>query len=168
MNAGDVVFAHSGGLMGKLIRLGEWLKLRRGTWNHVAILDREVDGEWYVIQAELKGVTNDGKLSDVAIGGNYEVLPCPCNSSEVLRFARGEVGTEYGILTIIAIALDILSWQWVPAFRSGRKPSWICSAISAESLRFGGWYHRFSDIYDVTPQEVYDALTLHQTVIPVV
>ena len=160
MNPGDIVFAHNSGWMARLIRVGEWLKLRQDTWNHVAILDRQIDGEWYVIQAEIRGVTNTGKLSEIAPGGNYEVIPCPCNASEVLRFARGEVGTEYGILTILAIAIDILTWSLVPSFRSSRRPSWICSALGAESLRFGGWYHRYNSVYDVTPQDVYDALVL--------
>ncbi len=113
------------------------------------------DQKSYVIQAELKGVTRGQELT-----GEYIVLQPPktVNTAKLLKFARRQVGLEYGVLTIFAIAFDIVTWQWVPSLRGARKPSWICSALGAESARFGGWLADFIDIYSVTPQQVLDAM----------
>jgi hypothetical protein len=159
MKPGDIVFAHSTGILGRIIRLGEWIRFCPGSmWNHVAILDREVDGVWYIIQAEAKGVTNDKALDSVAPGGHYTVLSTPrgVDNRKVLRFARAQVGYAYGWLTILAVAVDILTPFWFPAFRS--KNSWICSALGAEALRAGGWIKNWRDIYLVTPAQLWTAL----------
>ena len=113
MQAGDLVFAHSKGIIGKAIRFGELLRggSKGSKWNHVAIIDRPADnGDWYIIQAEAKGVTNDKLLSSIAPGGHYEVVPLPLTvqHKDVLEFARGQVGAKYGIITIISCVLDIL------------------------------------------------------------
>jgi hypothetical protein len=137
--------------MGKLIRLGEWLRFRKGCeWNHAFI---EVDGR--VIQATLRGVTDTATLED--IGGRYVLLNLPdlVDPTELLAFAKAQVGLEYGFFTILAIAIDITTWNWFPAFRGARKQSWICSALVGESLRYGGWLRNFVDIYTITPAELY-------------
>ena len=36
----------------------------------------------------------------------------------------------------------------------------------AEALRYGGWLHQWIDIYDVTPQQGFDALAIGGSVIP--
>jgi len=159
---GDIGFARSTGIMGRLIRVGEWLKFRKGSsWNHMFIVDRVVDEVPYIIQATLKGVTNTMMLEDVAPGGKYITMPPPdcVMRDELLVFARRQVGLRYGYWTIVAIALDILTWQWFPAFRGARKSSWICSALGCESLRYGGWLYDWIDIYCVTPAQAWEALT---------
>ena len=161
---GQIGFAHTTGIMGRLIRLGEALKLKKGSeWNHAFIVsDKKTwTGEPLIIQATLKGVTGNCALSTVAPGGDYTILELPpgVDPAKVLEFAKAQVGMRYGYFTILAIALDIVTWQWFPAFRGARKPSWICSALSGESLRFGGWLHEFIDIYTTTPSQLYDALT---------
>lgn len=160
MLPGDIGFARTTGPMGILIRFGEWLKFRRSSVNHMFILDRQVGEDWYVIQATIRGVTDSMKLSDVAPGGKVWLKPCPdgVDRDRVLQFARSQVGLKYGWLTIAAIAIDILTWNWVPSFRAARHPSWICSALACESLRFGGWLHQWLDIYAVFPQEALKAL----------
>jgi hypothetical protein len=157
---GDVGFAHTNGAMGKVIRVGEWLRLHKNTWNHQFALDRYENGEWYVIQAEMAGVTNTRKLEEVAPGGRYEIVPLPteCNRDLFLEFIRGEVGAEYGWTTDLAMSIDILSWSWFPSFRGARKASWQCAALINEGMRFGGWYHRYLDVYCVFPEQGYDAL----------
>lgn len=153
---GYVGFSKSDGFMGRAIRFGEMISGGRGEVNHMFIVDK-VDGDrCTTIQAQIKGVTR-GELLD----GEYLILQPPRGVSlnRVLAFARKQVGLEYGIFTILAIAIDIITWQWVPSFRGARKPSWICSALGAECLRFGGWLHAgWIDIYTVTPQQVLDAL----------
>lgn len=140
--------------MGRLIRFGEKVKFHHAEWNHVAILDRFEDGEWYVIQAEARGVTNFRKLSEV--GDSYQVVPCPAAAPLVLEFARGEVGRKYGFIQLLCDAIDLVTPLWFVAFR--RPNTWVCSSLAGEALRAGGWIHRWKDSYCVTPQELFDAL----------
>lgn len=154
---GDIGFAHNKGAMAKLIRVGEWLKFRKGSgWNHMFVVAE--DGN--IIQATLKGVIIS-PLVTVAPGGHYFTMPPPVGvrREDVLAFAKAQVGLRYGVLTIFAIATDILTWQWVPALRGARKSSWICSGLGCEALRYGGWLHDWIDIYTVTPAQAYLALS---------
>ncbi len=154
---GSLVFCHSKGIIGSAIRWGERLRFR-GTgdfYNHVAVIDH--DGT--VIQAEARGVTAGATLASIAPGGSYEIVTVPgVNPDQVIEFALQEVGSEYGYLTIAAIVLRIILPKWVPlpSFRS--DGTWICSALSGESIRFGGWLHRWRSIYDPVPSELYSAI----------
>ena len=163
IEAGDIGFARTTGAMGRMIRLGEWISFRKGDqWNHAFVIDRVENGVAYVLQATLKGVTNTATLDEVAPGGRYITFAPPeiVMSKELLYFARKQVGLRYGYWTIVAIAIDIVTWQWFPAFRGARKQSWICSALVGESLRYGGWYTPLLDIYTVTPAQLYCALKI--------
>jgi hypothetical protein len=155
---GDIGFARTVGKMGLLIRWGEWLKMRKSHFNHVFILDRFEGGVWYVIQAEIKGVTKTRSLAEVAPGGEFVIVPPPkgARDFDILDFARHQVGSKYGWYTIASIALDILTPDWFPAFRRGG--TWICSALGAESLRYGGWLYEWGDIYVITPEQLYCAI----------
>lgn len=157
---GDIGFSRSNGAMGRLIRFGERLRLKRGSqWNHEFVVSDQVDvdGTPLIIQATLKGITDTARIDGV---GEYVTMAPPdaCDRHELLVFMKAQVGTRYGVGTILAIALDILTWDWFPAFRGSRKNSWICSAVTNEAMRFAGWYHPFVNIYTVTPQDGYDAL----------
>jgi len=160
---GDIGFAHSNGTMAKLIRVGEWLKFRRSEWNHQFVVSDmvDIDGMPFVIQATMRGVTDTARLDQVAPGGRYLTLPPPpeVDRAKLLEFCKKQVGLEYGYLTDIAMALDIVTWQWFPAFRGARKQSWQCAALVNEGLRYGGWLHEWLSIYNIFPQEGYDALT---------
>jgi hypothetical protein len=161
VQAGDVGFAHTKGMMGKLIRLGETFRFKKwSAWNHEFVVDRVVDGVPYIIQATLRGVTDSAPLADVAPGGRYTTMAPPdgVDRHEFLVFCRSQVGMHYSLGTILAIAIDIVTWDWFPAFRGARKPSWICSALVNEGLRYGGWLHQWRDIYSMTPAEGYGAL----------
>jgi hypothetical protein len=120
----------------------------------------DVDGTSFVIQATLRGVTNTCRLDQVALDGRIFTMAPPdaCDRHELLAFAKAQVGVRYGIGTIIAIALDIATWDWFPAFRGARKQSWICSALVCESMRFSGWLYNFVNIYTVTPQDGWNAV----------
>lgn len=160
---GTLVFCHSKDFIGKVIRFGEALRWKRGAhFNHVAIIDRVVDGVAYVIQAEARGVTDCRRLDEVAPGGTYELVALPegVDAEQVLDFARAQVGSKYGFGTIAAIAIDILTPSWFPSLRPANKKSnsWICSALVHESMRFGGFYLHVPDIYLITPAELYLAI----------
>jgi hypothetical protein len=154
---GYVGFSRSPDLMGKLIRLGEHLSGGVGEVNHMFVLDENER----VIQAEMRGVTNRMFLSDLReINESVTIVKPPpeVRLSDVVKFANSQVGICYGLWTDVGIGIDMVTWQWVPALRGARKPSWICSALGGESLRFGGWLNNCIDIYTRTPQQVKDAL----------
>lgn len=148
-------YVKSPGLMGKLIRIGEGLT-GKSEVNHMVVFGN--DGK--VIQAEMAGVTYNATYEDILSHGICYVVKPPreVNLKKVVQFAEAQVGISYGLWTDIGIGIDMVTWQWVPAFRGARKPSWICSALGTESLRFGGWLHNTIDIYTITPQQSKDAL----------
>lgn len=125
---------------------------------------------WTVIQAEAHGVTGsrpDGttfmqrRLPDVAPGGFIRLVRPPkgIDPYRVLEFARGEVGAEYGVLTVLGVAFDKVTPAWLH-FPIRRPGTWICSALAGESLRLGGFNHRWDDVYDVDPASLLSALLL--------
>lgn len=163
MESGDLVFCTSKGLIGASIR---WAQRREfseiySQYNHVAILDRGVDGEWYVIQAEASGVTNDKKLDSVAPGGKYKVVSLPggVDRAKFLEFARSQVGSSYGFTTILSCALDILLPDRICLRKSG---TWICSGLAAASLMYGGFIgaQGWPDLYTVIPSDIASAIAL--------
>ena len=162
---GDVGFAHTKGWMGRFIRWGEWLRFRKGSWvNHAFTVDSiDEDGTAWIVQATLRGVIRS-KLEDVAPGGTYFTVAPPggVDRVKIVEFAAKRVGDPYGVGTIAAIAFDLLSWNWIPSLRGARRPSWVCSALVAETLRFGGWDHQpeWPDVYEVTPAQLVLALDL--------
>ena len=175
IQAGDIGFAHNRGLMGRLIRFGEWLKGKglkrlwrrlRGEkiplnelWNHEFIVSKFENGEWWIIQATMEGVI-ESPLKSVAPGGRYITLapPIQCDRAKILEFAYSQVGTRYSILSDVAIGIDIVTWNWFPAFMNSYKRTWNCSGLTNEALRYAGWLHQWINVYTVTPQQGFDAL----------
>lgn len=153
---GNLVFCHSTDIIGKSIRLGEWLRFRTGDfYNHVAVIDH--DGT--VIQARARGVTAGDALATIAPGGSYEVIPVPdADPNKIIEFARAQVGNEYGYISIVSIALRILVPKWLPLPSIRQNSTWICSALGGESARFGGWLHNWPDLFNVVPSELYAAI----------
>ena len=153
---GDICFAHSNGLMGRAIRFAEFLRWRKGShWNHACVISRvDQDGTAYVIQAQLIGVA-EARLDSV---GEYVIIEPPrgVNRNKVLAFTKAQVGSKYGILSSISIVFDIISPDWFPSLRMPR--TWICSAVTGEALRYGGWLHNWDDLYCITPSQLFDSL----------
>jgi len=179
---GYIGFCHSVGVVGAAIRLDQRLS-GDPDWqvNHAFILDEPISGtlypnlieDWWVIQAEAHGVTGsrpDGtgfhraKLSSIAPGGYYEIVtpPSEINLTNVVGFARQEVGAEYGFFSIASLVVDELTPGFIRIdFR--KDGSWICSALAAEALRTGGWLHHWPDVYQVRPSQLRAALKLTQS-----
>ena len=162
MNPGDLVFCSTKGIIGKSIRWAQHFMpdSEYSKWNHVAILDRYVDGKWYLIQAQPKGITNTLTLDESAFGGTYEVLDLPssANRENVLKFARSQVGLKYSYLSILSCALDNILPD---AICLRKSKTWICSGLVAGALWYGGFYKvmELSDMYSTTPAEVAEAVT---------
>lgn len=156
--AGDLVFCHSKGMISWAIRWAQRLrnKPEDARWNHVAVLDKQVDGEWYVIQAEAKGVTNIRRLKDIAPGGKLKLvrLPETMSRKKFIDFIRSQVSDPYGFLTIVSIAVDFLLPQKVCIRKSG---TWVCSALVAGGLWYAGFPKAMTweDLYQVTPADLY-------------
>lgn len=156
--AGDLVFCYNTSLVGRAIRLAERLRWRSGSsYNHVAILDNKTAGSWTLIEAVGRGVTRGSPLTSSDRKNGYVIVPLPEGTcrEDVLAFARAQVGTKYGYLTLVSILVTLFS----PKFVNVMLPNtWICSALAGESLRCGGWIHTFGDIYQVSPAELSEAL----------
>lgn len=161
---GSIGFCHSTNIISRAIRLGERLRFRKGDfWNHAFIISDEVgdNGEPLIIQAIAKGVDGSRPLSTVAPGGKYEVVALPdgVDGKKVVEFAKAQIGDAYGYLSIFSTALKIIMPRWLPLPYIRTASSWYCSALAAESARAGGWLHKWPDVYDVVPSELYAALT---------
>jgi hypothetical protein len=156
---GDIGFARTNGLMGKLIRAGEWLKWRECEFNHtftVVAAGNTYDEIW-IVQAELRGVSLR-RLSEILPNASEIHLVAPpegADPKKIALFSLAQLGSPYGLMSITCLALDITTPDWFIAFR--RKNTWICSALSAEACRYAGWYHDFPDIYIVTPTGLWKA-----------
>ena len=142
--------------MARAIRLGERLRGKRGSFfNHACLIDRIEGDQIYILQAEPVGVTNDKLIESI---GSYVIVEPPdsVDKDRMMEFARKQVGLNYDWFAIMSILVDILTPNWFPAFRHGN--TWICSALVAESMRFGGWYHGWPDIYIPTPAQLWVAI----------
>ena len=167
MQAGDIGFAHSDGIIGKAIRLGEAMRGSKNDarWNHAFVLYKMTDDgtDWYIIQAEAKGVTCDKLLSQVAgLTGHYEIIPLDSRTdrASLLSFAHSQVGSKYGYVSIASCVFDILLPDSICLRKSG---TWICSGLVMAALTYGttpgiSEYVK-KDIYTTTPAEAYHFLT---------
>lgn len=160
LRVGDVGFARTKGIMGRLIRAGEWLKFRICDFNHtfVVVGTGETAEDTWIVQAELRGVSLR-RLSEILPAAEeiwYVSPPKEANPLKVAEFSLRQLGAPYGLLTIGCISIDILTPDWFISFR--RNGSWICSALTAESLRYAGWLADFDDIYIITPTGLWKAL----------
>ena len=153
---GDIGCAHSTGILGWLIRFGT-----RSTWNHsfvvVDVPASPTPETITVVQAEAHGVEL-AKLSDVAPGGTYAILPCPVGVDRaiVVREARALLREKYAFISIASIALKIIATALHIPFRLAiRDQSTLtCSAVVALSLFNGGWSMNVPDLYQCTPAEI--------------
>lgn len=149
---GDIVVAHSSGLIGWLIRVGT-----RSHWNHAAVVVA-VHGPTAalieVVQAEGHGVQRS-TLDRVAPHGSFAVVACPTgvNRALVVEQALATVGDAYAFVVIASLIVNI----FVPFFhlQLSKPGALICSAVAALSLHAGGYIHpSFSDLYAVTPAQL--------------
>jgi len=154
VKAGSLVLCESPDIIGRAIRLGEWIRWRGGCrWNHAAIAIEDGDNP-LVVQATGHGVSGTQRLHDLQ-GGFVAVIPPPLgvNSESIVRFATEQIGDHYGFLTIAGIVASQLSPSFLQ-FQTGRYNTWICSALAAESWRCGGWVYSWPDIYAVSPAQL--------------
>jgi hypothetical protein len=122
------------------------------SWNHMAIVE-SVDDDGTVWCIQMARRCERVKIQDVALGGHVKIIACPdnVNCDEAVAYARRQLGTKYGVLTIVSIAINIM----LPAcfrFDIRRADTLICSALVARSWEHGSWDCP-SDPFDITPAE---------------
>ncbi len=153
---GDVVLAHTRGLFGWLVRFGT-----HSRWSHAALIEAvgATPEQTWVIQAEAKGVTR-ATLDQVAPGGYYVIVPAPkgLDRQRMVAWARTRVGEEYGYLTVLSIAITLVT-PWFLRVDFRRQGSLICSALVALSLHAGGWLAHVGDFYQVSPADLESLLS---------
>lgn len=163
LRIGDIGFARTKGFMGRLIRLGEWLKFRSCDFNHtfVVVSTGLSYNDTWIVQAELRGVSLRRLSEILPDASEIHIIHPPkgVDGLKVAEFALRQLGDPYGLVTILCIALDITTPDWFLEFR--RNWSWICSALTGESLRYAGWLFDFKDIYTVTPTELWKAVNAY-------
>jgi len=137
---GDAVFAHTRNVYGVVIRFGQalrWWKYR--SWNHMAIVSKiDSNGQIWVIQMARR--CEEVKLENVAPKGKLKFVEIPEEVSRInsVEYAYKKLGTKYGILTIVSIAINLaLPKQIVFDVRS--KGTLICSALVAKAWEHGNW-----------------------------
>jgi hypothetical protein len=154
---GDLGWAKTTGLLGLLIRFGEWLKFRKADYNHAfTVVGVSETGEVHIVEATLRGV-KFSLLSDLLDkGATVEILPPPSHAdrTRIIEFNLKQVGDHYSLLSDVCIALDILTWDNFPSVR--RNGTWQCSALQMEALRYAGYFADWGDIYTVTPTQSYE------------
>jgi hypothetical protein len=153
---GDIVFMHGSDLVGRAIRLAERIRFHSGaTYNHVAILDADTAVGWTVIQAGGRGVTRGALLP----ADHYMIVTLPpgVDRTDVLAFARAQVGVRYGFIDIASILFNLLTPRAI-RIDIRRDGTLICSALGALSLLAGGWLHPIRDYYQCSPAELSEAL----------
>lgn len=155
---GDLVLAHSKGLFGWLIRLAESIRWHpQRYWNHAAIVVEVADEKVFVVQMGRRCVRS--RLMDVAPGGVIGVRPAPpgIDVRRAVAYAERLVGTDYGILTLFSIALNLLTPRFLHVdFRRADhgQGTLICSALVARAWEHGGWWCPFPDPFQVTPAQL--------------
>ena len=143
---GDFILTHSSGIFGHLIRLGQRLQYFGADkvfahWSHAAIF---ADDQGNIIEALGGGV----QKRNIAVYDNteYVVVHLPAATSiddraQAVLFAEHSLNESYGWLTIISIALTLLTGSH---FSFGLDGQQICSALVARSIE------RIGVIFDET------------------
>lgn len=155
---GDCVLADTRGAYGRLIQFGQALRWKRHSrWHHGAIVTQiDPDGQVWCVQMAKHG--EKVKIEEIAPGRPLKIIPCPkgVDRKKSVDYANKIVGTDYGILTIVSIAITILT---PGAFRIDfrHEGTLICSAAVARSWEHGGWDCPV-DPFSITPAQIDELL----------
>ena len=136
LRAGDFILTHGNDLFGHLIRFGQALKFhgddRKYTyWSHAALV---IDEQGTLIEALSQGVCRTNISHYTPAEYHLVRLGSTTNDedrTEAVRFAQTVVGDTYGWLTIVNIALRLLTGGKLAFEIDGQ---FICSALVARSM----------------------------------
>lgn len=148
---GDFILTHNNGFLARLIRFGQslrfWGKDRKYIrWNHAAMI---VTGDGAIIEALGKGVVMNRlekyTPTEYQLVSIDTIVAAPADRSQVVAFARWALNEPYGFVTIISIALSLLTGC---KFNFGFDGQCICSGLVARALE------RTNAIFERTPSHM--------------
>jgi hypothetical protein len=135
---GDIVLAHTKGLYGAAIRVAQWIRWKGfNTWNHAAIVVSNDAGVIKCVEMAIRCELIT--LDDIAPAGKIILVIAPdgVDRERAVAYALRQVGTKYGVLTILSILFNLFTPNFISIdFR--RLHTLICSALVARSLEHGG------------------------------
>jgi uncharacterized protein YycO len=158
---GEFILTHQRAWTSRCIQWGQRLRFhgrnRRYTyWNHAALI---INAKGDLIEALGSGVV----LSNIAkyAPGEYHVVRVQATAADraqAVAFAQSCLGQQYGRLTILSIALALLTGGRLSFGLDGQH---ICSGLVARALE------RIGEIFDRTPSHITPAdLAMHYRVQP--
>jgi len=153
---GDFLLTHSSGIYGKLIRLGEALRYWGegkvfAHWSHAAIF---VNDAGDIVEA-LGGGVQKRNISAYQ-GAEYVVVHLPATTTpldrqQAVEFAEFSLNDPYGWLTIVSIALCLLTGA---KFSFGVDGQQICSALVARCIERIGEIFPEGDPWHLSPADL--------------
>lgn len=150
---GTVGVCHSPGLLGKLIRAGEWLDPTHHRavwhqehpeaahepwyWNHAFVI---VGADGSTIEAGSKGIVRNNVTShanQIILKDPFGNQPRPdAHYKAVVQYAVAHLGVPYSVLDDVCLGVDCLTgWK----LHDPRPGVFICSEFAAKCLEAGGW-----------------------------
>lgn len=141
MKAGDILFVRGNSLVSKTIRLFD-----KGDFTHVAIAMSET----HILEAQYYTKT---RITPIYFD-NYEIVDVGLNGDEVLRFGVNLTGKWYDYLQILSFMLK---------HRRNNPNHLICSELVATVLFGLGVVEDYSEVRDLTPNELFDYLRLYSS-----
>ena len=151
---GDFILTHGSTFYGRLIRFGQYLRFRGpdrkyAWWNHTALIVSESGDLIEAFGTDGVVSTNIASYAPtdytlVQLGS----LARPGDREQVVAYARWALGQRYGWITIVSIALNLLTGGKVNFGIDGQS---ICSGLVARALE------RTSAIFDRSPSHTMPA-----------
>ena len=148
---GDFILTHNATWSAKLVQFGQKLRYHGAAskytrWNHTALI---VDNQGSIIEALGRGISQT-HLSDYKPTEYYVVHidATEADRQEAVAFARACLGVPYGWLTLVSIALSLLTGT---KFSFGFDGQQICSGLVARSLE------RTNAIFEPEPSHIMPA-----------
>ncbi|MGH2480864.1 MAG: hypothetical protein ACRDHW_14520 [Ktedonobacteraceae bacterium] len=150
---GDFILTHGNAWFNKFIRVGQGLRFRGkdrkyAYWDHAAIV---VDEHGELIEAAGPGVRRTDLSQYQDIEYHLVCLGTAVNATdraEAVAFAEWSLGGPYGWLTIVCVAVGLLTGG---GFTFGFEGQQICSGLVARAME------RTSAIFDRNPEDIMPA-----------
>lgn len=151
MRAGDVMLAHSGGIGGWAIGVGEALRdgPKAARWRHAGII---TSSEGSTIEATAAGVVR----SSVSAHSAWTWLSAPAGVDRpvVVAAAAAMLGWRYNWGDLAALGIDCVLGTHL---HDASRHQVICSELVALALICGGW-HSPKAASEIMPADLYELL----------
>jgi hypothetical protein len=149
--AGDFILTRDDYWFSRLVRVGQGLRFRGpervyARWNHAAVVEDESGN---LIEANDQGIVRTHLEWYRDVEYYYvRIEASAADRAQVTDFARWALGQRYGYLTLLSIAVALLTGGKLVL---GLQGQYICSGLVARCLERAGY------IFDKVPSEVMPA-----------